>query len=466
MRIRHVLFGVYFLTILPISSGQSKYWIGNEAANLHTQILNQSPIKCSKWLKSCSYELSEEQLVSLTRLGVEVSPVLTFAPLYHPFKKPTLGFALEQVGAEKFLEMGLTGKGVKIGIIDGGYLGADKNEALKMFFDRKQVRYYKDYITPNLVEYGGLSGLDDNHGTEVWQLIGGYNASKDILYGLATEATYYLARTDHGGYEKKIEEDYLIQALESMASMDIRLVNISLGYNLGFNNIEDNYQPTEMDGTSKLAQAVNFAAEKKGILVVVSAGNEGNLEWQTLSTPGDAQYALTVGASKLNVWDKMDYSSIGPDYIDYIKPDIAVYSTLGTSYSAPIVTGMAACLMQMDSTLTNFEIIDLFKKAGNFYPYPNNYLGYGVPTCKELMKVYDQEPRDSPETRQVHKKTTIIPVPKSTKYVVAFHKRDSRIVLSQEVFRSPGKKVKIKRPEGVSQTSVLLGHDIVEIFWK
>ena len=115
-----------------------------------------------------------------------------------------------------------------------------------------------------------------------------------------------------------------------------------------------------MDGKSTaIARAVEIATTQKGMLIVVAAGNEARDAWQTLSTPGDAQHALTVGASKFDIWDKMDYSSIGPDYTDFVKPDISVYSTLGTSYSTPIVTGLVACIWQMDSTLTNLEIIDI-----------------------------------------------------------------------------------------------------------
>ena len=165
------------------------------------------------------------------------------------------------------------------------------------------------------------------------------------------------------------------------------------------------------------------------------------------------------------VWDKIDYSSTGPDYTDFVKPDIAVYSTQGTSYSTPVVTGMAACLWQMDSTLTNFEIIELFQKAGNFYPYPNNYLGYGVPTCEEILKVYNQQERESPRVIHTQKDAVVIKVPKEVKYTVAFHKRDSIHVLHRNIYRQSGK-LKIKKVEEASQTSILMDTKVIEIFWE
>ena len=465
--LKKISFSLVFLTIcLSNNWAQSKYWIANKDTLAVKQLLHQTPIVCSNWLGHCSYQLTSEDTNILKQKRIHYRSVLQFAPLTKESKNSTLGFALEQVKAEAFISKGLNGSGIKIGVIDGGFLGADKNESLQLFFKNDHIKYYKDYITPDLEMYGGISGLDDNHGTEVWQLIGGYNSRKDILYGLATKAEYYLARTDHGAFEKRIEEDLLIKALEDMDSMGVKLINLSLGYNLGYTNPEENYTSNQMDGkTSMVARAVDHAAKERGMLIVVAAGNEGTIKWQTLSTPGDAKYALTVGSSKQKVWDKIDYSSTGPDYTDFVKPDIAVYSTQGTSYSTPVVTGMAACLWQMDSTLTNFEIIELFQKAGNFYPYPNNYLGYGVPTCEEILKVYNQQERESPRVIHTQKDAVVIKVPKEVKYTVAFHKRDSIHVLHRNIYRQSGK-LKIKKVEEASQTSILMDTKVIEIFWE
>lgn len=464
---KKITFFILILMLVHLNSfSQAKYWIKKNDVRIVQDVLQKEAINCSDWLAFCTFELTHKELKVLQKFHLQHSIVQQFIPQTTHEISSTLGFALEQVKAEHFISKGLNGKGVKIGIIDGGFLGADKNESLTHFFQNGQIKYYKDYVTPDLEIYGGVQGLDDNHGTEVWQLIGGNHPEKNILYGLATAADVYLARTDHGAYEKRIEEDLLIQALEDMDSMGVKLVNISLGYNLGFTNASENYSPDQMDGqTSKLAQAVDYAAQHRGMLIVVAAGNEGSLKWQTLSTPGDAKYALTVGSSKQKVWDKIDYSSIGPDYTDFVKPDISVYSTQGTSFSTPVVTGMAACIWQLDSTLTNFEIIQLFQKAGNFYPYPNNYLGYGVPTCDEILKVYHQQPREMNSPIHTTKEMIKITVPKEVKYTVVFHKKDSIHVLHRVIYRQNGK-LKVKKPEGTMQSSILLDQKVTEIFWE
>jgi subtilisin family serine protease len=464
------LIGPYVLSILlfagSTASGQHKYWLDHTSLATLSVTLPE-PDRCSEWLNACTYTLNEDQRSAVTDAGGVLTPMLSFAPAALAHKVPILSFALEQIQANYFLKMGLTGKGVKIGIIDGGFLRADRDPTLSHLFQKGLVKSYKDYITPEMEAYGGAIGLDDNHGTEVWQLIGGYDKEKNILYGLAQEAEYYLARTDHGAYEKRIEEDLLILALEDMERQGIRLVNVSLGYNLGYSDASENYRPSQMDGKSTaIARAVEIAATQKGMLIVVAAGNEARDSWQTLSTPGDAQHALTVGASKFDIWDKMDYSSIGPDYTDFVKPDISVYSTLGTSYSTPVVTGLVACIWQMDSTLTNLEIIDILKQAGNFYPYPNNYLGYGVPTCPNIIKIMSGETIKRPQKVKTSKESYRLTRDLDTKYLVAFHKKDERNVMARVVYRPMGNKIKIKRITGARQTSLLIGTEVIEIFWE
>lgn len=455
-----------FLTLLAADlSAQQKYWV-NTADTSRLSTILPAPEVCSDWLKACSYQLSPADFKVCLSVA-DIQKVRAYELQNARETKPTLGFAMEQIKAEAFIKEGLTGKGIKIAIIDGGFLKANESPSLKHFFEQNQVNYYKDYVTPEMEPYSGSSSLDDNHGTEVWQLIGGFHAKKNIQYGLATKANYYLARTDHGAYEKRIEEDHLIKAIEDMEEMGVRLVNISLGYSEGFNQPEENYTPDQMDGqTSVLAKAVEVAVLEKGMLIVVSAGNEAKDDWKTLSTPADAQHALTVGASKFKVWDKMDYSSIGPDYTDFVKPDVSVYATMGTSYAAPVITGMAACMWERDSTLTNLQIMDILKKSGHFYPYPNNYLGYGVPTCPKVLQIMDGKKPEKVKVRKTSKNRLKLKNDFEVKYLVAFHKKNATHVLARVVYRPMGKKVKIKRYGEAHQTSLLIGQEVIEIFWK
>lgn len=437
--------------------GQSFYWVDQHID------LSKTPRFCSDWLKVCSYELTVEEAESLCLTDQE--KVLQFRPMAIQPKGKSLSFALEQIEAQLIIDRGATGKGIKIGVIDGGFLKAPESAPIRHLFENDLIAGYKDYITPELPDYEGSGNLDDQHGTGVLKMIGGIDPASKIQFGLASGATFYLARTDHGAYEKRLEEDYLIEALEDMEKEGVRLVNISLGYAKGYQNSTENYTPEDMNGSSMIARAVDHAFYEKDMLVVVAAGNEGNdKKWRVLSTPGDAKGALTVGATKLKVWDRMDYSSIGPEFLNYTKPDISCYSSYGTSYATPIITGLAACVMELYPELSAKEIKEAILSAGNLYPYGNNHLGQGVPQISRLLKVLDKEEVVRPELVSTQKHTYVRAGNKGDLMAV-YHKKDRSRVILREISRIKNNSVKIWREKDADFTTVLIGKMAFEIDW-
>lgn len=390
---------------------------------------------------------------------------LAFLFLYLPLSAQQLGFALEQINGQAIIDAGLTGKGVKIGIIDGGFLRADDSESLKALFENGQVAGYKDYLDPEAAPFTGKASFDDTHGTEVWELIGGYNKVKKVQYGLATGATYYLARTDHGGYERRQEEKFAIEAMEWLASEGVQIINLSLGYNFGFNDKRENYQPEQMDGKSTiLTQAVDRISEEYGILVVVAAGNDGNHKWQIVGSPGDAKSALTVGATKYKVWNEMKYSSKGPEWLDYVKPEISCYSSLGTSFSAPVITGLVACLLEKDPTASVERLRSSIINSGNLLQ-PNNYIGYGVPNGKIAMMLVEGKDVFWEDTQRNAKRIFNLELDKPSIYITVYHK-DGWKVLRKETIRTDKTKIKIKRKEEAERTTVIWEGGSFEIVWE
>jgi subtilisin family serine protease len=52
---------------------------------------------------------------------------------------------------------------------------------------------------------------------------------------------------------------------------------------------------------------------------------------------------------------------------------------MGTSFSAPIVAGLVACLWQAFPQKTALEIIRLVRQTSNGYEKTDNIYGYGMP---------------------------------------------------------------------------------------
>ena len=126
------------------------------------------------------------------------------------------------------------------------------------------------------------------------------------------------------------------------------------------------YSFEDMDGnTAVITQATDIAATK-GILCVVSVGNEGDKSWKKLVAPADADSVLAVGAVDVNE-EYVSFSSTGPTSDLRIKPDVcalgkgtmiigwdgAITSGSGTSYAAPLVACLASGVWQAFPDLNN-----------------------------------------------------------------------------------------------------------------
>jgi subtilisin family serine protease len=134
-------------------------------------------------------------------------------------------------------------------------------------------------------------------------------------------------------------------------------------------------------------------ASRKGILVVNSAGNNyTDPQWPNIVFPADGDSVLAVGAVDQS-GAKASFSAVGPTADGRIKPDVAAFgvgviatndgsnfnTVSGTSFSAPLVAGMAAGFWSIDTTMTNIQLRKYLLQSSSIYCVPNNQLGYGVP---------------------------------------------------------------------------------------
>jgi subtilase family serine protease len=120
-----------------------------------------------------------------------------------------------------------------------------------------------------------------------------------------------------------------------------------------------------VSNSSTVTSAAKYFQGKGGV-VAVSAGN-----YSTFDPAADNPYVLTVSATDINDVHS-DFSNYGNN-VDLAAPE-AVYTTVrgggymyagGTSFSAPIVAGVAALVLSVNPNLTGPQVQDVLKQSAD-----------------------------------------------------------------------------------------------------
>ncbi len=360
------------------------------------------PKHISRWLNAVSVETTKKKsLKALTAFSFikDIYPVYantTYSspgPMVPGSTNSTTIQQVEMLGGNLLHSEGFKGNGLHIAVLDGGFYKANENPILSRLFDNGQIIDTYDFEENNTEVFE-----DSEHGAKVLSVMGGYQAGTFI--GTAPEASYYLFRTEVGQFERRTEEDNWIAAAEYADQLGVDIINTSLGYSV-FDDPTENYTYENMDGnTTAITRAADVAAAK-GMLIVVSAGNEGNDEWRYITAPADGDSVLTVGAVDTD-GQRASFSSVGPTADGRIKPDVVALGSgttvagssgnliqvSGTSFSAPLIAGMSACLWQKLPEMTNWQLMEKIRAAGAQANQPNNYLGYGIPNFAKAADLY------------------------------------------------------------------------------
>jgi hypothetical protein len=300
---------------------------------------------------------------------------------------------------------GFDGKGILIAILDGGYSDADKINSLNGLRLRKGIKATYDFVNNNQNVYNSSS-----HGTAVLSVIAGNLPG--FIEGSAPGANFLLLKTEDVASEFPCEEDLWAAGAEYADSAGADIISSSLGY-FTFDDSSMNYKISELDGDKAFITRVADIAASKGILVVNSAGNERNKSWQYIIFPSDGDSVLAVGAVNGNNLIA-DFSSSGPSSDKRIKPDNVamgvsipvqitentVNRSSGTSFSCPVMSGMAACLMQAVKKAKNTDIINAIHQSGDRYNLPDPLYGYGIPDMIQALNytqdIYVKIPEEGP----------------------------------------------------------------------
>jgi subtilisin family serine protease len=294
------------------------------------------------------------------------------------------------LGIDEMHNAGYTGEGKMLAVFDAGFIGTDISPYFTHMYTNDRV-----IATWNFVENSSDIYRYDDHGTSVLSTISAY--SEDEFVGIAPDVEVILCITEDMPTEYVIEEYNWVIAAEFADSIGVDIINTSLGYNT-FDDPDMDYTYDDMDGnTTTITRATDIAASK-GILCVVSVGNEGDKIWKKMVAPADADSVIAVGAVNENE-EYLLFSSTGPTADTRIKPDVSalgqgtqivgwdgfITSGKGTSYASPLIAGLAAGVWQAYPELNNIELIELIKKGSTQYYNPDTLMGFGIPDFKTIQ---------------------------------------------------------------------------------
>jgi serine protease AprX len=312
----------------------------------------------------------------------------------------------KMLGAVDLHAAGYKGDSIYVAVFDGGFPGVDQVPAFTHLFTEKRLKGTYDFVghDPGVFER-------DNHGTNVLSTMAAYEPG--FFVGTAYKAGYFLFITEDSQGEQQIEEINWLLAAEYADSAGVDVINSSLGYT-DFDAPSLDYTYQDMNGRNALiTRAADFAAGT-GMLVVNSAGNDGNKAWRYIGAPADGDSVLTVGAVD-SLGNYAGFSSIGPTADGRIKPNLVaqgVHTAVitksgslsrshGTSFASPVLAGMAACFWQANPRLTNMEVIRLLQESASKAGKADPFLGYGIPNGWRAHQLAEEE----------DKKTLIYPNP-------------------------------------------------------
>ncbi len=277
---------------------------------------------------------------------------------------------------------GYRGSDVHIAVVDNGFNSVNTLNA----FSQTTILGTYDFVQPGNNVY-----LQGDHGTMVLSTMAAQLTNEYV--GTAPAASYYLLRSEDDDTESIREVDAMVAAFEWADSVGADIITSSLGY-FYFDDYTTDFTYEMHNGKTLRNSIAATIAARKGILVCISAGNEGNEAWHYISSPSDADSILTVGAVDENRVHSY-FSSYGPTADNRIKPEVCAmgsnvsvvhpfdYITYvnGTSFACPITAGMAACLWEALPTLTNLQLRERIIQSASQYTAPDNTLGYGIPNA-------------------------------------------------------------------------------------
>jgi len=387
--------------------------------NIGAQILNTT-----KWLNGVTIKLADTTLINAIKQLSFVKSVVNHSGVKLRSSEPAGKFGLENelvlsasssntpknangynygesyaqihmLNGDVMHQNSFRGQGIVIAQLDAGFYKVPVNPAFDSLRANNQILGYKDFVKDG---YGIFSDHTDQHGMWVLSIMAGIIPGH--LIGSAPKASFWLLKTEELHLEYEIEEYNWVSGAEFADSVGADIITSSLGYTF-FDSTYLDHNCGEMNGhTTVCSRGANFAFSK-GLVVIVSAGNDGNnSSWNCVSTPADADFAIACAAVDEN-GVRGSFSSLGVDTSGRVKPNVASMGVMtvhadsngtmsrgsGTSFSAPLIAGMTACLMQAKPGYPNTFYKTAIQRACNHYSSPDSLTGFGIPDYVKAMNI-------------------------------------------------------------------------------
>jgi hypothetical protein len=387
-----------------------------------------APVVTSRWLNAVSIWATPEEMADLQSLPfvsrvqrvahINIPPLPAAAPeplppfkitAAHRFQYGNSLAQMEQIRATDLHDAGIFGAGVIVGMMDSGFRWQD-HEAFrhlkgKIIGERDFVN--NDNVTRN--EPGDPSG-HDSHGTQTLSALGAFAPGQ--LIGPGFGARFILAKTEYVPTETHAEEDNWVAAIEWMEGLGVDVTSTSLGYNT-FDAGQTSYTRAQMDGKTAIITKAAELAASKGVVVVNSAGNEGNdASWRIIVAPADGPNVIAVGAVDA-VGNLVGFSSRGPTADGRTKPDVVARglgvalispattngytSNNGTSFSCPLIGGVVAQILSAHPGLTPAQVMEALRQTASRAEQPDNDFGYGIVNARAAVTYWGPAFSNEPE---------------------------------------------------------------------
>lgn len=281
------------------------------------------------------------------------------------------------------------GKGIKIAVIDDG---------LDIYHEDLNGSIIYTYDIVNRDSNVAHLNSDGYHGTAVTGIIASRINDKGIV-GVANQSQIIFLK-----YKENMSDSETIELFNKAEEFGADIINCSWG----------TYDVSDIV-KNKIIDLANNGRDNKGILIVFATGNNDR---DILNDESSIPEVISVGSTdkdNLRAW----YSNYGEN-IDILAPggyDIGITtldnmgtngiasindnyilyndsnSFVGTSASAPIVSGVIALMLEKNPNLTRVEIENILKNSSDkigTIPYlngKNTYYGYGKINLSNIINL-------------------------------------------------------------------------------